>query len=85
MFGWFGKKNGCPRKNRLADVHSGQQVFITGLCCKERKRLYHLGLVPGTELKVLLNNGSGAMLVQVDGNKISLCRALSKHILVNPL
>ena len=85
MFGWFGRKKGCPHKNRLANVGSGQQVFITELCCKERKKLYSLGLIPGRELKVLINNGSGAILIQIDGSNISLCRGLSKHILVHPL
>ncbi len=86
MFGWFRKKRFCPHNtNRLAEVASGGQVFITDLCCKKRKKLYSLGLVPGTEVQVLMNNGSGAIIIRANNSRISLSQALARQILVNQL
>lgn len=45
-------------------------------------RLYHIGILPGREVEVLINNGRGPIVIKVGGSEIVLGRGLAKKILV---
>lgn len=45
-------------------------------------RLYNIGILPGVELEVIVNNGHGPIVVRVKGDEVALGRGLAKKILV---
>uniref|UniRef100_A0A832FVT6 Ferrous iron transport protein A n=1 Tax=Ignisphaera aggregans TaxID=334771 RepID=A0A832FVT6_9CREN len=45
-------------------------------------RLYHIGILPGREVEVLINNGRGPIIIKVEDTEIVLGRGLAKKILV---
>lgn len=69
---------------RLDLVKSGLRVVVKdidqlGSICG---RLYNLGILPGVELEVVVNNGRGPIIVRVRGDEIALGRGLARKILV---
>lgn len=48
-------------------------------------RLYSMGILPGTELEVVVNRGHGPIVVRVKGDEIALGRGLARKILVEVL
>ncbi len=49
------------------------------------RRLMQMGLVPGSEVKVLDNSGRGPLVIEVRGVEIALSRGIAKKILVEVL
>ncbi|MEM1645561.1 MAG: FeoA family protein [Ignisphaera sp.] len=48
-------------------------------------RLYRIGILPGTELEVIVNNGRGPIVVKVKDTEVALGRGLARKILVEVL
>ena len=46
------------------------------------RRLYQMGIVPGSKLVVLLNRGRGPLIVKVGEVEVSLGRGIARRILV---
>jgi ferrous iron transport protein A len=47
-----------------------------------RTKLYSMGLVPGTSLKVLNRNGRGPLMVAVKGSRLVIGQGMASKILV---
>lgn len=47
-----------------------------------RRRLYQMGILPGTHLEVVFNRGTGPIIVRVGSAEISLGRGIARKILV---
>lgn len=60
----------------------GQKAVILGPLCGQKacSKLESLGLLPGTEIKILVNSGHGPLLVQVENSRITLGRGLATLI-----
>ncbi len=69
----------------LKEVKDGSRVKLESMQkgCKFNSRLADMGLVPGTELKVLSNIPGRPMIVCIDGCRLSLCRKIAGKIKVN--
>ncbi|HDS16008.1 MAG TPA: ferrous iron transport protein A [Proteobacteria bacterium] len=63
----------CGKSLRLLHIDAGQGV---------RSRLAAMGMVPGVEVKVLVNEGRGPLIVTLDGNRIMLGRGMAEKIMV---
>ena len=59
------------RKAKLREVRGGRGV---------RGRLAALGLVPGSEIEVVRNSGSGPFVVEVRNSRILLGRGMASKI-----
>lgn len=46
------------------------------------RRLYYMGITPGTELEVIANNGHGPIVVKIRGIEVSIGRGIARSILV---
>lgn len=46
------------------------------------RRLYYMGIIPGSEVQVVVNNGHGPIIVKVKDIEISIGRGLAKRIFV---
>lgn len=57
----------------LRDIEGGRQL---------KGRLAALGLLPGTELEVIQNSGSGPFVVSVRGSRIVIGRGMAAKITV---
>jgi len=60
-------------KGKVVSIIGGRGVF---------SRLIAMGIVPGTEVKVVMNRG-GAILISVNGSKIVLGRGIAMKVIIN--
>ncbi len=71
-----------PAEIELAGLESGYKARLVciraGLAMKER--LAAMGLIPGTLMAVIQNQGRGRMIVEVRGTRIMLGRGISNKI-----
>jgi Fe2+ transport system protein FeoA len=67
----------------LTMVKSGQPVRLVEITAGQRlrRRLTELGLIPGTELKVMQANG-GPLLLAVHDSRLALGRGMAHKIMV---
>lgn len=62
----------------------GESLWIVGMESKEASnRLLAMGLIPGTELKVVSSTPSGSVIVAVKNNRIGLNAGMAQNILVS--
>jgi Fe2+ transport system protein FeoA len=68
----------------LALVKAGKRVHIVGLAAGEglQGRLAAMGLVPGTQLEVIMNSAQGPFIVSVKGSRIILGHGMAQKIMV---
>lgn len=68
----------------LALVEAGKRVLIVGLAAGEglRGRLAAMGLVPGTQVEVIMNSARGPFIVSVKGSRIILGLGMAQKIMV---
>jgi ferrous iron transport protein A len=68
----------------LAIVQSGRQVTVVAIQAGHglQGRLANMGLVPGTEIRVLSNPMQGPFLIEVKGSRIMLGRGMAQKIIV---
>jgi len=45
-------------------------------------RLLNMGIVPGTKVKILVNNGRGVMVISVHDTEISISREIAQKLVV---
>lgn len=45
-------------------------------------RLLNMGFIPGSKIKVLVNNGKGVLVVSVHDTEISISRGIAQKLLV---
>ena len=57
----------------LIDITGGRGI---------RSKLYSMGLVPGTSLKVLNRNGRGPLMVTVKGSRLVIGQGMASKIVV---
>lgn len=71
----------------LADVKKGNIVKLKEIIGghKIKKRLLDMGLLPGTELKIVSSNNMGPMIIEVNNSRLALGRGLSKKVLVEEI
>ncbi len=48
------------------------------------RRLYEMGLTPGTRIRILKSSGPGPLLIEVRGSRIALGRGIGMKIFVRP-
>ncbi|MEM0045806.1 MAG: ferrous iron transport protein A [Desulfurococcaceae archaeon] len=65
-------------------VKSGSRAVVKEILHKGgiARRLYYMGLTPGTELEVVANNGYGPVVVRIRDIEVSLGRGIARSILV---
>lgn len=68
----------------LALVKAGRRVCIVGLNAGQglQGRLAAMGLVPGTQVEVIMNSARGPFIVSVRGSRIVLGRGMAQKIMV---
>lgn len=68
----------------LIDLKKGSKKVIKEITgnVNARKKLLHLGLVPGVEVKVIENNNKGPIVIEVFNSKIMLGRGMASKIMV---
>lgn len=68
----------------LALVEAGRRVCIVGLNAGQglQGRLAAMGLVPGTQVEVIMNSARGPFIVSVRGSRIVLGRGMAQKIMV---
>ncbi|HEX69069.1 MAG TPA: ferrous iron transport protein A [Candidatus Bathyarchaeota archaeon] len=47
------------------------------------RRLYELGFIPGTKVRVISSNSPGPVLVDIKGTRMALGRGVTMKIIVN--
>ena len=69
----------------LTAVTTGKEVTLIGINGGRGvlSRLYSLGLIPGTRIKVLSNNGAGPLMVAVKDTRLALGRGMAIKIIVD--
>lgn len=69
----------------LTMVHEGSRAVLRSVegGRQMRGRLAALGLLPGTELEVVLNSGKGPFVVAVRGSRIVIGRGMAARIEVD--
>jgi len=79
-------------EDRIVDIpltaaKSGEQMVIKSFSggTGARVRLSTMGLRLGDEIEVVTNQGSGQVVVSVDGKRYALGRGLAKKVLVGPI
>ncbi len=60
-------------KGKIVSINTGQ-----GLA----RRLVQMGLVPGLEVEVVLNQGKGPILIKVRGTELAVSRGVAMKIMV---
>lgn len=68
----------------ITAITPGKEVTLIGINGGRgvRSRLYSLGLIPGTRIKVLSNNGVGPIMVAVKDTRLALGRGMAIKIVV---
>jgi ferrous iron transport protein A len=79
------RATGITHDSQIKDLSlfaSGQKAVILGSLSGKKacSKLESLGLLPGTEVKILVNPGHGPLLVQVESSRITLGRGLATSI-----
>jgi ferrous iron transport protein A len=46
------------------------------------RRLYQMGIVPGSQVEVVFNRGRGPVVVRVGGVEVSIGRGIARRILI---
>ncbi len=74
---------GSPRVKALSCFGPGRKVVIVGHSGGRQLwgKMESLGLMPGTEVTVVVNSGSGPLLVAVENSRFMLGRGMSSAIL----
>lgn len=89
-----GRKEGnCPHGRNASSecrLHSfcpGSILRVCGMtcCCKTRSRLASMGLMPGSQVKVLANPGNGPLLVSMGEVRLMLEQTIAQEVLVQPV
>jgi len=80
MMGASGDAAGLGRP--LASVPEGEQVRLGAVeaAAGLRARLAAMGLVPGVQVRVMRNSGSGPVVVEVKGTRLALGRGMAVRI-----
>lgn len=68
----------------LSAVEAGRHVYIIGLNAGSglEGRLAALGLVPGTQVEVVVSSAKGPFIVSVKGSRIILGHGMAQKIMV---
>jgi ferrous iron transport protein A len=71
----------------LVELSSCSRALVVGLPRARglAKRLISLGMIPGAEVQVLQNWGSGPLIVEVHGTRLALGRGQAARVTVEPL
>ncbi len=71
----------------LAELPTGARGKIVSIDAGQglTRRLIQMGLFPGAEIEVLLNEGRGLILVRVRGLEVAISRGIAMKILVEVL
>jgi len=52
--------------------------------CGWARRLYQMGIVPGSRVEVVFNRGYGPVVIRVGESEVSIGRGIARRILVKP-
>ncbi|MEM0325525.1 MAG: FeoA family protein [Desulfurococcaceae archaeon] len=67
----------------LDKVEEGKVVTVKGVNGEAwTRRLYQMGVLPGSRVKVVFNRGRGPLVIQVGEAEISIGRSIAKNIVV---
>ncbi len=68
----------------ITAITPGKEVTLIGINGGRgvRSKLYSLGLIPGTRIKVLSNSGVGPIMVAVKDTRLALGRGMAIKIVV---
>lgn len=67
----------------LDKAREGSVVVVVNIGeCGWARRLYYLGVLPGSKLEIVVNKGRGPIVVRLSGTEISIGRGIAKRILV---
>ena len=71
----------------LAAVPSGNKARIVSIMGGRglQHRLRSMGIIPGAEIKVLVNRFAGSFLVAIKGSKLALCNNITHNVVVENL
>ncbi|MEM4718331.1 MAG: FeoA family protein [Desulfurococcaceae archaeon] len=73
----------------LDSVKTGKKVAVKDFAIHEWagliSRLAYMGILPGTEIEVVLNENRGPLVIRVRGVEVSMSRGIAKKILVEEL
>lgn len=85
----YGLCRSCKRERErvipLALTNPGEVVKIDHISGGHgiRRRLFHMGLVPGKEIEVIKTHRPGPIIVVIDQSRIALGKSVSKKIMVS--
>lgn len=82
MWARGGASGGRPLS--LSEVREGRRVRVMGVNAGMglTSRLTAMGVVPGTEVLMVSNQGAGPAVVEVRGTRLALGRGMTRKILV---
>lgn len=68
----------------LCARQAGESALVVGMCggSRIRSRLESMGLVPGTEIRVVSNGGRGPLLISVGEGRLTVSRGIAEKIMV---
>jgi Fe2+ transport system protein FeoA len=68
----------------LASIGSGQQVQLIKVVAERslKGRLLALGLISGTEICIIINEGNGPLLIGLGMSRMSVSRDIAEKIIV---
>lgn len=73
----------------LDSVKTGKKVVVKNFEIHEwtglARRLAYMGILPGTEIEVVLNENHGPLVIRVRGVEISMSRGIARRIVVEEL
>lgn len=72
------------RRATLSAVKPGETVLVKNIVAGKglRRRLLAMGIIPGQQVRVLLNDRSGPVVVSVKGVRVMLGRGMAGKIMV---
>ena len=68
----------------LSHVQAGNEVTLKSIRGgrRVRSRLFSLGLLPGTKIRVLNPTGHGPVMLRVRDSNLAICRGMAEKITV---
>lgn len=74
-----------PIVTSLDSVKEGAKAIVRGFRDEHGwvRRLNYMGIIPGTQIEVLVNRGSGPLVLRVErGTEVCIGRGLARKIIV---
>ncbi len=68
----------------IVDLKNFDKAVIKSLdvCMKQKRKLLHLGLIPGVEIKIIENNQKGPIVIEVFESKVIIGRGVASKVIV---